>query len=62
MAGSKASPNQKIKGLNDKVNINELLQKKKSMDNFRKDKDLLWKQVASNPKAIGERQDKLIRF
>jgi len=59
MAGSKASPNQKIK---DKVNINELLQKKKSMDNFRKDKDLLWKQVASNPKAVGERQDKLIRF
>jgi hypothetical protein len=60
LVGSKALQHQKSKLALDKVSMNELRQKKKTIDALLKDnKDSLWKQLASNPRA--EFQDKLIR-
>ena len=43
----------------DKVNINDFLQKKKSMDYIRREnKDSLWKQMITNK----DKNEKLIRF
>jgi len=51
LAGSKAFNKIKTKDT-DKVSLNELMQKKKSIDILKKDgnKDSLWKQMINNPK------------
>lgn len=60
LAGSKVLQHQKSKLALDKVSMNELMQKKKTIDALLKDnKESLWKQLTSNPKA--EIHDKLIR-
>jgi hypothetical protein len=60
LAGSKAY-HKKIKESGyDKVSINDLIQKKKSVEVVRKEKEPVWKQMVGH--KAGEMKDKLIRF
>lgn len=60
LAGSKALQKIKIKDSGDKVSINDLIQKKKSAEHIRKDKDNIWKNMM-NSKG-NDLKDKMIRF
>jgi hypothetical protein len=60
LAGSKALQKMKIKDSGDKVSINDLIQKKKSAEHIRKDKDNIWKNMM-NSKG-NDLKDKMIRF
>ncbi len=60
LAGSKALQKIKIKDSGDKVSINDLIQKKKSSEHIRKDKDNIWKNMM-NSKG-NDLKEKMIRF
>lgn len=58
LAGSKAFQKTKLKEAGDKVSLNELIQKKKSVDHIKKDN--IWKQMMSS--KASDLKDKMIRF
>jgi hypothetical protein len=60
LAGSKVYQKNKPKE-NEKISLNEIIQKK-NMEGFKKEnKETLWKQMTTNPKTLDIRE-KLIRF
>ena len=60
LAGTKAY-HKKVKETGyEKININDLITKKKSVDCIRKNKEPIWKQMM--PNKNGDIKDKIIRF
>lgn len=60
LAGSKVYQKSKLKE-SEKISLNDMIQKKNSEGFKKENKETLWKQITSNPKALDIR-DKLIRF